>query len=248
MTANTILPQILITARDILKENKNKPLHVNEIAEIAVKSARNQTMTADVFAAKLSGALSSHLKIKTSKPIFTKPLNKQGKPQKGIYRLKQERVATIAANITVPAVSTNFMGKAGEHAVMSELLFWGYNASLMSVDEGIDIVASKHNKYFHIQVKSSTERAAGTFGFQIKRKAFELNQSAQTYYVFVMRKSLSCFFAILPYSHLENLRMTNVISKQGDLSINIAADNNWKRFSLNGVDITGWINNFEVIN
>ena len=247
MTTNAQLSQILITARDIFKENKNKPLHINEIAEFAVKSARNQTMPVDVFSAKLGAALASHLKLKTSKPIFSKPLNPQGKPQKGVYRLKQERVATIAANITVPEVSSNFMGKAGEHAVMSELLFWGYNASLMSVDEGIDIVASKNNKYFHIQVKASSERAGGAFSFQIKRKAFELNQSAQTFYVFVIRKNLSCFFAILPNSHLENLRMTNVISKQGDLSINIAADDKWKRFTLNGTDITGWINNFEVI-
>ena len=41
MTTNAQLSQILITARDIFKENKNKPLHIKEIAEFAVKSARN---------------------------------------------------------------------------------------------------------------------------------------------------------------------------------------------------------------
>ncbi len=239
------LSPILTTARDILKEHNNKAMHVNEIADVAVKSARNQSMTADDFATKLSGALSGHLNTQT--PIFTKPLNKQGRPQKGMYRLKQKRVAAISTRIIPPDVSNNFTGKAGEHAVMSELLFWGYNASLMTVDEGIDIVASKDNKYFHVQVKASAERGNGVFGFQVKRKAFELNHSAQTYYVFVMRKNLSCYFAVLPSSHLENLRMTNIIGGQNDLSITITADEKGKQFSLNGSDISGWVNNFGVI-
>jgi hypothetical protein len=247
MSGNTQLSPILTTARDILKENKNKPMHVNEISELAIKSARNQSMSAEEFSTKLSSALASHLRLKTQKPIFTKPLNKKGRPQKGIYRLKQEHIPSIAMNITAPDVSTNFMGKAGEHAVMSELLFWGYNASLMTVDEGIDIVANKDNNYFHLQVKTSTERSKGVFGFQINRKIFQLHNVAQTYYVFVMRKNLFCYFAVLPSSHLENLRMTNVISGVKDLSLTITADDKGKRFSLNGSDITGWINNFGVI-
>ncbi len=52
------LSPILTTARDILKEHNNKAMHVNEIADVAVKSARNQSMTADDFASKFSGALS----------------------------------------------------------------------------------------------------------------------------------------------------------------------------------------------
>lgn len=241
------LSPILNTARDILKESKNKPMHVSEIAQIAVATARNQAMSVEIFTEKLTAALAAHLKLKTSKPLFVKPLNKKGKPQRGIYRLKQERVPAISTNITAPEVSTNFMGKAGEHAVMSELLFWGYNASLMSVDEGIDIVASKENRYFHLQVKASNERASGIFGFQIKKKAFESNQAAQTFYIFVMRKLLTCYFAVLPSSHLENLRMTKVISDSSDLSISITMDEKQKRFALNGTDITGWINNFSVI-
>jgi len=244
MPVNELSP-ILTTARDILKDHNNKAMHVNEIADVAVKSARNQSMTVEDFASRLSGALSAHLNTQT--PVFTKPLNKQGRPQKGIYRLKQKRIAAISTRIIPPDVSNNFTGKAGEHAVMSELLFWGYNASLMTVDEGIDIVASKDNKYFHVQVKASAERSNGVFGFQVKRKAFELNHSAQTYYVFVMRKNLSCYFAVLPSSHLENLRMTNIIGGQNDLSITITADDKSKQFSLNGSDITGWVNNFGVI-
>jgi hypothetical protein len=38
-----------------------------------------------------------------------------------------------------------------------------------------------------------------------------------------------------------------VIGGQNDISITITADDKGKRFSLNGSDITGWINNFGVI-
>lgn len=51
-----------------------------------------------------------------------------------------------------------FYGKGGEFSVVSELLFRGYNASIMSVDEGIDITASKGDKFFFIQVKTSFSR------------------------------------------------------------------------------------------
>lgn len=39
--------------------------------------------------------------------------------------------------------STQYTGRVGEHRVVSELLFRGYNASIMSVDEGLDIVATR---------------------------------------------------------------------------------------------------------
>lgn len=242
------LSPILTTARDILKENKNQAMHVNDIARKAVESARNQTLSVEIFAEKLAAALAAHLKLKTSKPLFTKPLNKQGRPQKGVYRLKQDRSPSVVSKIEAPDISTNFMGKAGEYAVMSELLFWGYNASLMSVDVGIDVVANKNNRYFHIQVKTSTPQNNGKFFFSIKKKAFDENNSASTYYVFVMREKLSCSFAILPSSHLHNLRVTNVINGQNDLPISITHDDKGKHYELNGSDITAWINNFGVIN
>ena len=248
MLGNAQLSPILATARDILKEHKNKPMHISEIVDVAVNSARNQSMSSEDFATKLGAALAAHLKLKTQKPIFTKPLNKKGRPQKGIYRLKQEKGPPVIPPPPPPTISNNFIGKAGELAVMSELLFWGNNASMMTVDEGLDIVASKNNKYSHIQVKTSSEKINRTFAFQVTLKAFTTHDSAQTYYVFVMRKSPFSHFAVLPSNHLENLRITNVIGGAGKLSITITADEKWRRFSLNGSDITGWINNFGIIN
>ena len=83
----TTLSPILLTARDILRESK-KPMHVNDLATVAVSSNRNLGMSPEAFALKLAGALSQHLKLKTQKPIFAKPQNKNGSYKKGIYRLK----------------------------------------------------------------------------------------------------------------------------------------------------------------
>lgn len=48
-------------------------------------------------------------------------------------------------------IDTNYIGKAGECAVLSELMFRGYNANVMLIDEGIDIIAEKNNVYYYIQ-------------------------------------------------------------------------------------------------
>ncbi len=127
------LTPILETARQILTEAR-KPLHVNQIAEIAVASNRNMQLSTDTLADRLAAALAANLN--TKMPRFAKVRNKTGGLKRGIYRIKTGRdpVTVLARNKPAPpAVSTNFIGKAGEHAVMSELLFWGYNASLMSV-------------------------------------------------------------------------------------------------------------------
>ena len=248
MTKNMQLSSLLTTARDILKENKNRPMHVNEISELATKSARNQAMTVEDFSTKLAGALASHLKLKTQKPIFTKPLNKKGRPQKGIYRLKQEKTTPIAAMVEAPSVSNAFVGCAGEYAVMSELLFWGHNVSLMSVDDGIDIVTHKENRYFHVQVKTATSQNNGRFSFSIKRHIFEAHDKSDTFYVFVMRKKLACDYAILPSNHIRTLIGAGQIASSPTLSVFITTDERGREFKLCGDhNINLFINNFGII-
>lgn len=246
MSGEAKLSTILTTAQEILKENKNQAMHVNDIAAAAVNSNRNQGMTAEDFAIKLSGALAAHLKLKTSKPIFTKPLNKQGRPQKGIYCLKRTKDAAIIKPIA-PQASNLFTGKAGELAVMSELLFWEYNASLMTVDMGLDIVASKNKEYFHIQVKTSATKTNSGYSFSVPHKAFSQYSGNNTYYVFVMRKDNAlCDYAVIPSSHLSLLIKTGKIGGATAYAITITPDIKGRRFTMNGSDITGLINNFKL--
>ena len=84
-------------------------------------------------------------------------------------------------------ISTNFQGKAGEYAVMSELLMNGYNANNMSVDEGVDIVACKNNVFYFIQVKTTSLNAQYKAYVQIQRKSFDQYISAQIRYVIAVR-------------------------------------------------------------
>jgi len=56
-------------------------------------------------------------------------------------------------------VRNMFTGKAGEHKVISELLFFGFNANLLSVDYGTDILAEKDGELYKVQVKTTLTRA-----------------------------------------------------------------------------------------
>ncbi len=245
------LSQILQAASDVLSDLPGKTGHVREIAELAAKRNLNLNMDSEEFIAKLTNALNSHVKTKDAR--FAKVPNKdaQGKVKsmrKGIYRLK--RVLTPRADEvhTAPPIGTGFMGKAGEHAVMSELLFWGFNASLMAVDTGIDIVASKDNLYFHLQVKAATPRPDGKFGFTVKNSSFAANDKSSTYYVCVMRYPNGNVFAVLPSNHLAMQRKLGVI-REGDSSISftISSDEKGKTYSLNNHQITPFINAFGII-
>ncbi len=109
-------------------------------------------------------------------------------------------------------VSGGFTGKAGEHYVTSELLFRGYNASIMSVDVGMDIIATKDNKLFSLQVKTSNLNAQNSYIFDMRKVALERGYAGNVFYVFVMlhpdsRKSS----VILPANKIDELVHSNAI-------------------------------------
>lgn len=80
------------------------------------------------------------------------------------------------------------IGAAGELRVMSELLLRGYNADHITIDNGIDIRATKGRHVYEIQVKTVTELKTGNkFVVTIRKDAFERAGGPQVYYVFVLR-------------------------------------------------------------
>lgn len=64
--------------------------------------------------------------------------------------------------------NTPYIGAAGEMAVISELLFRGYNANRMIVDEGVDVVAVKDDLYYYVQVKTTSINEQGRMLHQEK--------------------------------------------------------------------------------
>lgn len=238
------LSEILQVAYEIL--SKEKELHVNDIAEKAMLMNKNMGMRIEDFTKKLNAALLNNLKSRT--PFFAKPQNKNGSYKKGIYRVKQFRISKSLPAIVAPVVNTLFTGKAGEHAVMSELLFWGFNASLMSVDNGVDIVASKNNRYFHIQVKTAAPDANGRYGFNIKHQSFDTHDAGSTYYIFVLRSKNGNQYMVLPSSDIRNQKNLGVINGDLSMSIGISYDTDSKKWKLNKRhEINIYLNNFQQI-
>ena len=188
--------------RELLSAKEAKQgLHVDMIAQQILMSGYD--CTEDLGIEEIKKKANQILLSESRKPkgLFAKVINpKTKRPKKGIYKLVVRRgdkpeLPTIAdepnsANpgpkvTSVP--SSNYIGKGGEYAVMSELLFNGYNANTMTVDEGIDIVASKHNLYYYIQVKTTNLSAGHNAHVQIKRSSFDRGMSHQVRYFVVVR-------------------------------------------------------------
>jgi hypothetical protein len=240
------LTPILEIAREILKTAGLKGLHVDQIAVEAAKQNKNLSLPQEDFSKKLQAALAANLNLKTQKPSFARVEGKKkGSFKRGWYRVKLERTQPVVALIVAPETEKAFTGKAGEFAVMSELLFWGYNASVMTVDNGIDVIASKGGKYFHIQVKTAAEQEGGRFTFTIKNSSFLQHHSSSMFYVFVLRRKLSNEYIIIPSSYLHALVTGGKVSGGPTLSVTIAVDANGRKYMLNGnTNIDVYVGNF----
>jgi hypothetical protein len=237
---------------EILSES-GKAMHVDDIAAAAAAKYPNLPDPPDLLAAKISSLLAGEVKKPKSQSLFSKPKNKAGGLRRGIYRLRVGR-KPISKSFKVPEqprVTNQFTGKAGEYAAMSELLFFGFNASAMTVDDGIDIVASKGDSYFHIQVKTANATSDNKFQFKIRKRAFGSKDAAATFYVLVLRicenSRNTCEYIILPSSEIRRLVERSVV-KDGE-SITLSVDRQrGNRFILNKVeDVTWALNRFDNI-
>ena len=144
-----------------------------------------------------------------------------------------------------------YVGKAGEHAVLSELLFRGYNASLMSVDTGIDILATKENKVFNLQVKTrniSTRHHA--FFFNLRIASFERHNAGGTFYVFILRENSRLDYLILPLHELEKYieqEFVHVVGKGKLYRVTITVRDGRVRLGRRENDVTYYLNRWEII-
>jgi len=226
-----------------------EPLHVDVIALQLVEAFPNIQDDLDVLPNKISTALSKDVRKKESR--FSKPKNKSGGFKKGIYQLKRNRrLKKVIEFSEQPSVSTQFTGRAGEHAVLSELLFWGFNSSIMAVDDGIDVVASKENTYFHIQVKTSNV-SNGAYSFKISKDRFDAKHSSQTFYICVLRRRDSGRyindFAIFPSSELRRLVDSKFFKSTKDISMQIKISDKGEYILNNERDITLCVNKWDAI-
>ena len=181
----------------------NKPLHYRDITKLAIDEGVLETIGATPEAS-LNAQLSVDIKKngKSSQFIRTSP---------GYYSVNKDYKEPPPSDIaTEPTdeeekikIEGGYTGKAGEHLVCSELLFRGFNASIMSVDVGMDIIATKDNKLFSIQVKTANLNRFEAYVFDVRKVSFERHNSGNIYYVFVLRGESKNDFLILPLHEME---------------------------------------------
>ncbi len=183
-----------------------KPLHSKEITRIALERGFEtegktpwKTMDAElVVDINSKGELSNFKKVGPSTFALNDKkveIEEESRPDRIVEELELEEQKEIEGG---------YIGKAGEHAVLSELLFRGYNAALMSVDVGVDIVATKDNETFNIQIKTrNISKKHDAFHFNLRIASFERHNAGRTFYVFILRENSKLDYLILPLHQVE---------------------------------------------
>ena len=147
----------------------------------------------------------------------------------------------------------NYSGKGAENLVVAELLFRGFNAQILQVDEGIDVFATnaKKNELYLIQVKHRHfEDGETNKSIAITVSSFEKNKKANVYYIFVLdRKNKGRDFLIIPFHMLDHLIKNGAIStiatsKKINLSITYKGEEN---VNIGSDDMSRYLNAWDVL-
>ncbi|MFS4455885.1 HTH domain-containing protein [Maribacter sp. 2304DJ31-5] len=189
----------------------DKPLHYQEITRLALEKDILQT-EGKTPAASMNAQIVTEINAKgvASDFIKTAPATYSINPNK--RAIKKPKTVSKKENGQIEKIGSGFTGKAGEHYVTSELLFRGYNASIMSVDIGMDIIATKNNKLFSLQVKTSNLLGSNSYIFDMRKVSLERDHAGNIFYVFVMiHPDGSKSAVILTSNKIEELIHTNAI-------------------------------------
>lgn len=185
---------------------------------------------------------------------------KSSKKEKGtgrvLYKLRPVKGTIPSRKRQKPetdADDTMFIGKAGEMAVISELLYQGFTANTMIVDQGIDIVASRDNKFYYIQVKTTYLDENGKCSISIPRSSFERVESLYNVsYVIVVRTGIGEHqFLVLTQSAIGHWIDDKYIEKtDANVNIKIVYDDIDKQPYLYNdrykVKVSSYLNNFRL--
>jgi len=239
-----------LAAIKILRE-ANEPLHYEEITKRAIEQGLIET-TGATPENTMNAQLSVDIKSKKEKSAFIR-----SKP--GVFSLnsiisqieeeKEKQDEEVREEEQKESISTQYIGKAGEHLVASELLFRGFNASIMSVDEGMDIVATKDNSLYNIQVKTSNLNKYNYYVFDLRISSFEKHNKSNTFYIFIL-KGDKTEFLILPYFEiLKNVSQKNIlaINKDTRYRLNIRVRDDKLYLGNKENEMSYYMNNWDLV-
>mgnify|MGYP001617191606 CR=1 FL=1 len=200
------------SAIEILKK-AGTPLHYSEITRMALESGILETEGATPEAT-MGAQLIMDVKNKAEGSDFIKtaPGTFDLNPSKKLIKETPKIIEAEKEEEEKIIVEGSYIGKGGEHIVCSEMLFRGFNASIMSVDVGVDISAIKENKFFGVQVKTARKNSFDTYSFHIRKKSFDRFNQGNIFYILVLRDGLKNSFLILPSSEVERKIKERAIS------------------------------------
>lgn len=225
-----------------------RPLHYTEITRLALESGLLETEGATPEATMNTRII---LDIKNNKELSdfvkTAPSTYGLNPGRSTVEILSEEEIQEEEKIKIDG---GYTGKAGENLVCSELLFRGFNASIMSVDVGMDIIATKDNQLFSIQVKTANLNRFDTYVFDVRKVSFERHNSGNIYYVFVLRGEKTNSFLILPLLEMEKKVHEKAILEVGHgkrYRVNIKFRGGTVYLGTKAHDMNYYLNNWSLI-
>lgn len=137
-----------------------------------------------------------------------------------------------------------FWGEAAEIHVMAELLYRGFQAANIPVDEGLDILAVKKNRTYYFQVKHKD--LSNNQAIKITKSSFEKTGGGEVYYIFVLLSDNNRDFLIIPYHIMNDWIREKIVEDTSDgYLLNIKKQEN--HYKLKEKTLNNFLNNWEDI-
>jgi hypothetical protein len=229
-----------------------KPLHYREITKRALEAGLLETHGATPEMT-MNAQIVVDIRAKGNESDFVKtaPATYGLNTKKAIKHAEPEKVSAEEAEIQEKEeIAGGFTGRAGEHLVCSELLFRGFNASIMSVDVGLDIVATKESKMFGIQVKTSNLNTFDMYVFDVRKVSFDRHNVSNTFYVFVLRGDKETHHLVLPSHEMSKKVHEGAIRPVGQgkkYRVNIKFRNNHVYLGTKDHAMDYYLDNWDII-
>lgn len=137
-----------------------------------------------------------------------------------------------------------FWGEAAELHAMAELLYHGFQAANIPVDEGLDILAAKRNKTYYFQVKHKD--LSDSQAIKITKSSFEKTGGGEVYYIFVLLSDKKRDFLIIPY-HIINDWIREKIAEDSNDGYLIYIKKQNDHYMLKEKILNNYLNNWEDI-
>lgn len=124
------------------------------------------------------------------------------------------------------------------------MLYRGYQAANIPVDEGLDILAVKKNRTYYFQVKHKD--LSNNQPIKITKSSFDKTGGGEVYYIFVLLSDSNRDFLIIPYHIMNDWIREKIVEDTSDgyLLYIKKQDSNYK---LKEKILNNFLNNWEDI-